>query len=69
MRSTAGSTVSCSPSITSGSVITRVCRGQDAADKHLGRVEKNLPPKGSIRALQVTELRKRLKGKRKTGIG
>jgi len=37
------------------SVYTRVCRGQDAADKHLGRVEKNLPKKGSIRALQVTE--------------
>ena len=37
------------------SVYTRVCRGQDAADKHLARVEKNLPPKGSVRALQVTE--------------
>lgn len=37
------------------SVYTRVCRGQDAADKHLARVQKNLPPKGSIRALQVTE--------------
>lgn len=37
------------------SVYTRVCRGQDAADKHLGRIEKNLPPKGSIRTLQVTE--------------
>lgn len=37
------------------SVYTRVCRGQDAADKHLGRVTKNLPPKGSVRALQVTE--------------
>lgn len=37
------------------SVYTRVCRGQDAADKHLARVEKNLPPRGSIRALQVTE--------------
>lgn len=37
------------------SVYTRVCRGQDAADKHLRRVAKNLPPKGSVRALQVTE--------------
>ena len=37
------------------SVYTRVCRGQDAVDKHLARVEKNLPPKGSIRALPVTE--------------
>lgn len=37
------------------SVYTRVCRGQDAVDKHLARVRKNLPPKGSVRALQVTE--------------
>ena len=37
------------------SVYTRVCRGQDAVDKHLGRIEKNLPPKGSVRALPVTE--------------
>lgn len=37
------------------SVYTRVCRGQDAADKHLARVAKNLPPRGSVRALQVTE--------------
>lgn len=37
------------------SVYTRVCRGQDAADKHLSRVRKNLPAKGSVRALQVTE--------------
>ncbi len=37
------------------SVYTRVCRGQEAADKHLGRIEKNLPPEGSVRALQVTE--------------
>jgi len=37
------------------SVYMRVCRGQDAADKHMGRVEKNLPPEGSVRALQVTE--------------
>lgn len=37
------------------SVYSRVCRSQDAVDKHLARVEKNLPPKGSVRALQVTE--------------
>lgn len=37
------------------SVYTRVCRGQDAVDKHLSRVEKHLPPKGSVRALPVTE--------------
>ena len=28
------------------SVYTRVCHGQDAADKHFGRGEKNLPPEG-----------------------
>ncbi len=37
------------------SIYTRVCRGQDAADKHLGRMKENLPPKGSVRALHVTE--------------
>lgn len=37
------------------SVYTRVCRGQEAVDKHLARVRKNLPPQGSVRALQVTE--------------
>jgi CRISPR-associated protein Cas2 len=37
------------------SVYTRICRGQDAVDKHLSRVKKNLPRTGSIRALQVTE--------------
>lgn len=37
------------------SVYTRTCRGQDAVDKHLARVSKNLPPRGSVRALQVTE--------------
>lgn len=37
------------------SVYTRVCRGQDAVEKHLVRVRRNLPPKGSVRALQVTE--------------
>lgn len=37
------------------SVYTRVCRGQDAVDKHLSRIEKNLPSKGSVRALPVTD--------------
>jgi CRISPR-associated protein Cas2 len=37
------------------SVYTRVCRGQDALDKHLSRIKRNLPPKGSVRSLQVTE--------------
>lgn len=37
------------------SVYARVCRGEDAADKHLQRVTKTLPPKGSVRTLQVTD--------------
>lgn len=37
------------------SVYARVCRGEDAADKHVQRVTRNLPGKGSVRALQVTD--------------
>jgi CRISPR-associated protein Cas2 len=37
------------------SVYARVMRGEEAVEKHLGRVTKNLPPKGSIRTLAVTE--------------
>ena len=37
------------------SVYARVCRGEDAADKHLQRVTKQLPPRGSVRMLQVTD--------------
>jgi CRISPR-associated protein Cas2 len=37
------------------SVYSRVCRGEEAVDKHLQRVTKNMPKKGSIRALQVTD--------------
>ncbi len=37
------------------SVYARVCRGQDAVDKHLTRVRANLPKRGSVRALQVTD--------------
>lgn len=37
------------------SVYARVCRGEEAADKHLTRVTRNLPKEGSIRALQVTD--------------
>jgi CRISPR-associated protein Cas2 len=37
------------------SVYARVCRGEDAVQKHAQRVTKNLPPKGSIRTLQVTD--------------
>jgi len=37
------------------SVYARVCRGEEAVDKHVGRVTKRLPGKGSVRALQVTD--------------
>lgn len=37
------------------SVYARVCRGEDAAEKHTLRVTKNLPKRGSVRALQVTD--------------
>jgi CRISPR-associated protein Cas2 len=37
------------------SVYARVCRGEDAASKHTQRVTKNLPPKGSVRTLQITD--------------
>jgi len=37
------------------SVYARVCRGEEASDKHVQRVTKNLPTKGSVRALQVTD--------------
>jgi CRISPR-associated protein Cas2 len=37
------------------SVYARVCLGEEAVDKHLSRVTKNLPKKGSVRTLQVTE--------------
>lgn len=37
------------------SVYARVCRGEEAAGKHVQRVTKNLPSKGSVRALQVTD--------------
>ena len=37
------------------SVYARVCRGEEAVDKHISRVVKNLPKQGSVRTLQVTE--------------
>lgn len=37
------------------SVYARVCRGEDAVEKHVRRVTKNLPSKGHVRALQVTD--------------
>ncbi len=37
------------------SVYTRICNGNDAVEKHLRKLKRNLPPSGSIRALKVTE--------------
>jgi len=37
------------------SVYARLCRGQDAVDKHLRRVRSALPREGSVRTLQVTD--------------
>lgn len=37
------------------SVYARVCRGEDGAAMHGERVRRNLPPQGSVRALQVTD--------------
>lgn len=37
------------------SVYARICRGQDAVDKHIKRVRASLPTEGSVRTLQVTD--------------
>jgi len=37
------------------SVYARVVRAEEGAEKHVGRVTKNLPPRGSVRTLQVTD--------------
>lgn len=37
------------------SVYARACRGEEGATKHISRVTSNLPRKGSVRALQVTD--------------
>jgi CRISPR-associated protein Cas2 len=37
------------------SVYARVCRGQDAVEKHVKRVRSSLPKEGSVRTLQVTD--------------
>ena len=37
------------------SVYARICNGQDRLDKHLQRMERNLPTRGSVRALQLTD--------------
>lgn len=37
------------------SVYSRICNGIDGTNKHISRLNKNLPPKGSVRILQITE--------------
>ena len=37
------------------SVYARICRGQDAVEKHVRRVRSSLPSEGSIRTLQITD--------------
>ena len=37
------------------SVYVRVCKDQDGADKHVARICRQLPRKGSVRTLIVTE--------------
>ena len=37
------------------SVYARVCRGEEAVSKHIRRATVHLPPRGSVRALQVTD--------------
>ena len=37
------------------SVYARICNGQDAVQKHVDRIMANLPGKGNVRCMQVTE--------------
>ncbi len=37
------------------SVYARLINGHDALQKHLSRLADNLPPEGSVRALQISE--------------
>ncbi len=37
------------------SIYTRVCNGLDNVDKHMARLEDNVPQKGCVRAMVVTE--------------
>ncbi len=37
------------------SVYSRICNGYDDVDKHIRKINKNLPPKGSVRVLTITE--------------
>ena len=37
------------------SVYARICNGQDRVDKHVQRLNANLPEKGSVRVIQITD--------------
>lgn len=37
------------------SVYSRITQNHDDAQKHIARISRNLPPKGSVRVMQVTE--------------
>lgn len=37
------------------SVYTRIVNGPDGLNKHLARLQANLPPKGHVRAMSITE--------------
>ena len=37
------------------SVYARICNGPEAVDKHVRRLTGKLPPRGSVRCMQVTE--------------
>ncbi|WP_320047211.1 CRISPR-associated endonuclease Cas2 [uncultured Ilyobacter sp.] len=37
------------------SVYSRICNGYDSVKKHIKKLNKNLPPNGSIRVLTLTE--------------
>ena len=37
------------------SIYMRVCKGDDNANKYSKKVKTNLPPKGNVRLLQITE--------------
>ena len=37
------------------SVYARVCNGKDRVDKHLLRLQSNIPARGSVRAIQITD--------------
>jgi CRISPR-associated protein Cas2 len=38
------------------SVYARICNGEDRLQKHLQRLQKSLPSKGNVRALQITDM-------------